>query len=298
MMKVPITHHISSAYNHHNSPDSTAVVDSFQLFMKSDSMQVAASVKSDMDSMRVLRSVCTTQKVMDEGFVGTSVPYSPDADDFIALILLCCFLLVSAALCRGRNFIKEQLSSIFFRRAKDSFNVSLTFIDIRFNLLLTLHTCIMFGLIYYLFLYGTRPAFIDKISHPLLLGIYVGFFVVYFIVKRMVYAFLGRIFFDSNVEIIWRENYSALINYIGFLFLPLLICDVYCRLDVSILVTIVLFLVFLVKFSLFYKGIMLFLHQFHDLFLIILYFCALEIIPLFLLYKGLVIVNNILQIKF
>ena len=48
----------------------------------------------------------------------------------------------------------------------------------------------------------------------------------------------------------------------------------------------------------FYKWIKLFFHQFGDLFLLILYFCALEIVPCLLLYQGMVQINDVLLIKF
>lgn len=48
----------------------------------------------------------------------------------------------------------------------------------------------------------------------------------------------------------------------------------------------------------FYKWIKLFFHQFSGLFLLILYFCALEIVPCLLLYQGMIQMNNILLIKF
>ncbi|MFG6412036.1 MAG: DUF4271 domain-containing protein, partial [Bacteroides acidifaciens] len=52
------------------------------------------------------------------------------------------------------------------------------------------------------------------------------------------------------------------------------------------------------KILMFYKWIKLFFHQFSELFLLIVYFCALEIIPCLLLYQGMIRMNNILLIKF
>ena len=47
----------------------------------------------------------------------------------------------------------------------------------------------------------------------------------------------------------------------------------------------------------FYKWIKLFFDKISSLFLLILYFCALEIMPYLLLYQGLRELNNILVIK-
>ena len=58
-----------------------------------------------------------------------------------------------------------------------------------------------------------------------------------------------------------------------------------------------LFLMFFTKILMFYKWIKLFFDKISSLFLLILYFCALEIMPYLLLYQGLRELNNILVIK-
>ena len=68
-------------------------------------------------------------------------------------------------------------------------------------------------------------------------------------------------------------------------------------LNLTNLVIIGLIILIFTKILMFYKWVKLFFHQLSAAFLLILYFCALEIIPCLLLYQGMIQVNNVLLIK-
>ena len=68
-------------------------------------------------------------------------------------------------------------------------------------------------------------------------------------------------------------------------------------LNMTIFFIIGLILLIFIKLFMFFKWIKLFFHQLSAAFLLILYFCALEIIPCLLLYQGMIQVNNVLLIK-
>ena len=110
--------------------------------------------------------------------------------------------------------------------------------------------------------------------------------------------FLGWTFFDENRTNLWLESYSTLIYYAGFALFPFVLFLVYFDLSLTNLIVIGSIILIFAKILMFYKWIKLFFHQFSELFLLIVYFCALEIIPCLLLYQGMIQVNNILLIKF
>ena len=114
----------------------------------------------------------------------------------------------------------------------------------------------------------------------------------------MLYSFLGWVFFDKNRTSLWLESYSTLIYYLGFFLFPFVLFLVYFDLKIIFLVSIGLFLIIFTKILMFYKWLKLFFDNISGIFLLILYFCALEIIPCLLLYQGLRELNNILVIKF
>ena len=252
--------------------------------------------KADSDSLQ-LADLHAVQDV-DSGFEGTPISYSPRTDDAIALTLLACFFLSSIALARGKKFLSQQVKDFVLHRERTSIFDSSTAADVRYLLVLVLQTCVLSGITFLNYFHDTCPALMDHVSSLLLLGIYVGFCLAYFLLKWLLYMFLWWTFFDKNKTNIWLESYSALIYYVGFALFPFVLFLVYFDLSLTNLVIIGSIILIFTKILMFYKWIKLFFHQFSGLFLLILYFCALEIVPCLLLYQVLVQINNILLIKF
>ena len=252
--------------------------------------------KADSDSLQ-LADLHAVQEV-DSGFEGTPISYSPRTDDAIALTLLACFFLSSIALARGKKFLSQQVKDFALHRERTSIFDSSTAADVRYLLVLVLQTCVLSGITFFNYFHDTCPALMDHVSSLLLLGIYVGFCPAYFLLKWLLYMFLGWTFFDKNKTNIWLESYSALIYYVGFALFPFVLFLVYFDLSLTNLVIIGSIILIFTKILMFYKWIKLFFHQFSGLFLLILYFCALGIVPCLLLYQGMIQMNNILLIKF
>ena len=252
--------------------------------------------KADGGSLQ-LADLHAVQEV-DSGFEGTPISYSPRTDDAIALTLLACFFLSSIALARGKKFLSQQVKDFVLHRERTSIFDSSTAADVRYLLVLVLQTCVLSGITFLNYFHDTCPALIDHVSSLLLLGIYVGFCLAYFLLKWLLYMFLGWTFFDKNKTNVWLESYSALIYYVGFALFPFVLFLVYFDLSLTNLVIIGSIILIFTKILMFYKWIKLFFHQFSGLFLLILYFCALEIVPCLLLYQGMIQMNNILLIKF
>lgn len=252
--------------------------------------------KADTDSLQ-LADLRAVQEV-DSGFEGTPISYSPRTDDAIALTLLACFFLSSIALARGKRFLSQQVKDFVLHRERTSIFDSSTAADVRYLLVLVLQTCVLSGITFLNYFHDTSPALMNHVSPLLLLGIYVGFCLAYFLLKWLLYMFLGWTFFDKNKTNIWLESYSALIYYVGFALFPFVLFLVYFDLSLTNLVIIGSIILIFTKILMFYKWIKLFFHQFSGLFLLILYFCALEIVPCLLLYQGMIQMNNILLIKF
>ena len=69
-------------------------------------------------------------------------------------------------------------------------------------------------------------------------------------------------------------------------------------LNVTFLVSIGCVLVIFTKILMFYKWLKLFSCNIYGVFLLILYFCALEIVPCLIVYQGMIQLNNVLIINF
>ena len=257
-------------------------------FLKKEFVSTSKIKLSEYHSARELAS----------GIEGVPLSYSPRNDDVIALVLLACFFLSSIALARGKKFLSQQVKDFWVFRERASIFDASTAADMRYLLVLVVQTCVLGGITLFNYFHDTSSALMEKISPHLLLGIYVGGCVVYFLMKWLIYLFVGWIFFDKKRTSVWLESYSTLIYYLGFALFPFVLLLVYFDLDRSYLVGIGLGLIIFAKILMFYKWIKLFLNQISSIFLLILYFCALEIIPCLLLYQGLIQINDILLLKF
>ena len=236
--------------------------------------------------------------ILNSGFEGIPISYSPRTDDVIALTLLACFFLSSIALARGKKFLTQQVKDFVLHRERTSIFDSSTAADVRYLLVLVVQTCVLTGIVFFNYFHDTCPMLMTKVSPLLLLGIYVGFCLAYFLLKWLLYMFLGWVFFDKSKTDIWLESYSTLIYYLGFALFPFVLFLVYFDLNVTFLVSIGCILVIFTKILMFYKWLKLFSCNIYGVFLLILYFCALEIIPCLIVYQGLIQLNNVLIINF
>ena len=232
------------------------------------------------------------------GFKGMPIPYSPKLDDGITILLLCCFFISAYVLSRSRKFLVQLMKDFLLNRERTSIFAATTAADMRYMLLLILQTCVLGAVCTFNYLIDVRPELGERIPPYILLGVYLAIALLYLFWKWVTYSFLGWIFFDGNRTSLWIESYSTLLYYLGFALFPFAVFLVYF--DLSLLATVIigLFLMFFTKILVFYKWIKLFCNNLYGVLLLILYFCALEIIPCFIVYRGVLQVNDYLIINF
>lgn len=232
------------------------------------------------------------------GMDGLALPYSPRTDDGLAVILLGCFFVSAYVLARSKKFLSQQVKDFLLHRERTSIFAATTAADMRYLLLLVIQTCVLGGICLFNYFNDVRPLLMERVSPHLLLGVYVAVCLLYLCLKWMLYSFLGWVFFDKNKTDVWLESYSTLLYYLGFSLFPFVLFLVYFDLNVGFLVSIGLGLVIFTKILMFYKWLKLFSSNIYGVLLLILYFCALEIVPCLILYRGIIWLNNVLIIKF
>lgn len=229
---------------------------------------------------------------------GIPIPYSPRMDDGITIVLLCCFFLSSYVLSRSRKFLLQLVKDFLLHRERTSMFATSTAGDMRYLLLLVLQTCILSGVCLFNYFNDIQPGLVYHVPPFALLGIYIGICLLYLFLKWLIYSFLGWIFFDESTTNLWLESYFTLLYYLGFALFPFVLFIVYFDLSLHLTVIIGLILAILTKILMFYKWMKLFCDNLHGILLLILYFCALEIMPCFMLYLGMMQLNDYLIIKF
>ncbi|WP_018665709.1 DUF4271 domain-containing protein [Bacteroides gallinarum] len=232
------------------------------------------------------------------GTEGIPLPYSPRMDDGITIVLLCCFFLSSYVLSRSRRFLLQLVKDFLLHRERTNIFATSTAGDMRYLLLLILQTCILAGVCIFNYCNDIRPDLVHHVPSLILLGVYIGISLCYLFLKWVIYSVLGWIFFDESTTTLWLESYSTLLYYLGFALFPFALFIVYFDLSLQSTMIIGLILAFFTKILMFYKWLKLFCNNLYGSFLLILYFCALEIMPCFMLYQGVMQLNDYLIIKF
>ena len=242
-------------------------------------------------------SLANSRGKANPGLAGDCMPYRLSTDNGITALLFLCFFLVAYVLSYGKKFLLQQAKDFTYIKDRGNLFSASTAADVRYRFLLFFQTCVLLGISFFDYFYDNTPGLLDKCSPIVILSVYIGILVLYFFFKWLLYSFLFWIFFDKIRTIAWLDAYSTILYYFGFSLFPLVLLMVYFDLSPSILLPIGLGLIIFAKILIFYKGLKLFFNNLYGLFCLIVYFCALEIMPCFVLYQGLIQVNNLLLIK-
>ena len=233
------------------------------------------------------------------GVAGDPVPYTVRNDDLITGLLLLCFVLGIVAYAHSRTFVSRQLKNFFYPSHNTSeSSMTETSGEVRFQFFLVLMTCLLMAVTY--FFYTTQyvaDTFIVKEQYQVI-GIFAAVFVAYYLVKGLLYSMVNGIFFDGKKNRQWMKTLLLVTSLEGVLWFPCVMVQTYFDLSMeNVLYYFAIVLIF-VKSLTFYKCWNIFFRQ-NDVFLqIILYFCALEIIPLLSLWGALGVIVNELKINF
>ena len=111
---------------------------------------------------------------------------------------------------------------------------------------------------------------------------------LFFLYKFLSYSIAGSVFFKRETVRQWNDDFFSLISLNGiFLFFPVLILF-YVEPVYSFCIHFMGFYLIFIVFFIFYKLYSLFFHRKRLFLYFILYLCTQEIIPLYLVYRGLV----------
>ena len=231
------------------------------------------------------------------GMAGAPIPYSYANDNLVTSLLIIGFLLIAFAFSRMSNFIVGQAKN-FIHPSQNSVSLSETSGEIYMQIVLTGLTCIVYALLYYLYATEFLASTYVTSSEYALLGIFLGVFVSYYLLRFGLYTIVNNLFFNSSKNKKFLTSLLYLSSLEGLLLYPALALLAFMHLTTQFAIWYCIIVLFLVKIMTFYKSYTIFFKQ-NDLFLqIILYFCALEMVPLMTLWGGLSVIVDILKINF
>ena len=257
----------------------TSPVDSLQIQSVSDSL----SQYVPQDSMAEVPVI--------SGMKGEPMPYKMESDEAIVGAIAVSFVLILLALQRGSKSVFLYLKEAVTLRTRSSFfeeKVTLSSVSsaaLCFSTILSSSIC--------LYRYYATPSMSEEVNHLLILIVYIIAFAMLIIGKYLLYNFVNWVFFNKEKNKLWKQSYWALIAAAGVVLFPSVLYTVFLDSEIQISDYLLLMILAIFKILLFYKLIGNFFAHFYGVSHLILYFCALEIIPDLLLWKGVEIFNNV-----
>ncbi|MCD8202600.1 MAG: DUF4271 domain-containing protein, partial [Prevotella sp.] len=157
------------------------------------------------------------------GVAGDPLPYTVKNDNLITSILLICFILVLVGLSKTGRLIARQTKGFFNEHRRRTAEYTETTNEYRFQFFLVLQTCILFALLAFLYTQKFTDTAFFVMSIYLQLTIFFGAFVVYFILKSLLYLIVNSVFFDKNNNAIWFKSLLFIYSIEGIALFPLVV---------------------------------------------------------------------------
>ena len=232
------------------------------------------------------------------GVAGTPVPYAIATDDFFVSLLLGGFILIAVAFTQSKGFFIRQIKKFFYANHSDGTTViPETSTEIRFQIILVLQTYLMLALGFF-FYSRTRIGEAFAIDTYKVIGIYVGMIAGYFLTKTALSWVVNLTFFGSKENLQIQKSSLFIAATEGVALFPIIMLQTFFEMSLYITLLYICITIIVAKMLTLFKQYTIFFSKNPLNFQIFLYFCALEIVPLIMLWGGLTTINGYLKINF
>lgn len=229
------------------------------------------------------------------GMKGEPIPYKLYSDGNIIAALGISFLLIVIALQNDNKSIWKLFKNCLVTPGRISlFDNGNNQTYILPTMLLCITATIICGVLTYHYYSYSSPEFFSKINHSFLLAVYISTYLIFLIIKWILYATIDWIFFDKEKRKLWHKSFFNIVSSIGLVLFVAATYIIFLDSEFHFSSVIILIIIVLSKILLFYNCIKYFFRSFYGSLHLILYFCSLEIIPDLVLWKSLELVNSIL----
>ena len=228
------------------------------------------------------------------GVEGSAIPYRLRGDNGITLLILLCFMLTTVAVKVSSGFIARQIKDFFYVVHSGPKYVDETANEVRFQTLLVLQGVLLLSLFQYMYathLYG------DMLIYPrqyLLMGMAFAMMVGHLFFKYLLVTAVNGVFFERTLTAQWLKTQLFILAVGGILVAPAVLLQVFFNLSVNKAGIYLLCVLMVVKLLLFYKCFIIFFKRLGSFLQFFLYFCALEVVPLALLWGGMLLMSRFL----
>lgn len=232
------------------------------------------------------------------GMAGDPIPYSVRNDSVISMLLIVCFVFSVIALSRTGSVLLRQAKDFFRTIDRKSSFTSETGTELKFQLIFIAQECLLLSVLQYFYTQQFIASTFILESQYLLIAIFFGVIMVHHLLRLGLYTLVNSVFFDLKKNLQWIQSSLSLSALLGLLVFPAVMLLVYFSVSLENVIIYFLISLILVKILAFYKCFIIFFRQKGGFLHLILYFCALEIVPLLALFGFLVLIGNYLKVNF
>lgn len=231
------------------------------------------------------------------GIAGDPVPYTIKSDNMITGLLLGCFILALIAFSKSRWFIMRQAKTFFRVQRSGTTVMTETTNEFRFQFFLAAQTSLLLSLVTFFYAQERNSDTFLVSSQYQLIAMFFGVFAGYFMLKSILYTVVNWVFFTARQNASWMKSFLFTTSVEGVVMFPVVVSQAYFGLSMRHTILYVGAVVVLSRLLSLYKCFLIFFRQKGVYLQIILYFCALEIIPLLALCGTLSVLISYLNVN-
>lgn len=223
------------------------------------------------------------------GYFGTPVVYEFRNDDYVTSLLLASFFVMAWVIAASWKFLRGQMRDFFYIRERPNLFTEREDTVLRGGTYLVVQTCFLISLLFFTISGDYLPDVFERVSPYIMLGAATLLASVYYALKFGLYSLVNHTFYSPAKCKLWHDTYLTSILITGCGLLPIVLQVVFFDLPSYYAALECVLLLSVIKILLLYKCYRIFFGTWLGSVHIILYFCALEIIPLGFFFAALLI---------
>ena len=228
-----------------------------------------------------------TLPVMELPEPGQAQPFvrSPLHDTPSMVLLLAGLLAVALSYHTGYKYIENFFHYMFSTRRRENLFEDHTVNETSILAALIANTCIVEGFLIYFAVQMLCPSLTAQLHQSVFAHIaaYCGLAVGFYAIQWVVYKLLGYTFTDKVGAKLWIDGFKSSQSFLGLLLLPVLVLVMLYPGHGKLLLSVAAALYLIARLIFIFKGFRIFYGNLPSILFFLLYLCAVEIVPLFIL---------------
>lgn len=225
-------------------------------------------------------SLVSSQVFYRAGEAGTPRPYSLRDDDMILGTLLLSIFLMMWIVFSSWSFLRDAFKDFFRQRTRANLFTDRQDTMLRGRGYTLLQTSFLQSILYFEYVRHFLPELFERLSPYVLLANHLLVLLAYYLLKILLYKWVNATFFAPEPRRQWGNHWFISVLSMGTALVPLTLLVVFFALPPEAMILSYVLLMMLIKSLLFYKTKRIFFDSLIGILHIILYFCALEVVPL------------------